>query len=307
MPARALLTAALLAALGAAGCGPGAGAAPEGTKLVVTRDYGERTLLADDAPRAGGSDTVMRLLQRNARVETRYGGKFVQELDGVAGGSRDGRTVDWFFYVNGVFSDEGAASVRVREGDTVWWDHHAWDPGVEPHALVGAFPEPFLNGIDGRRLPVRVECPDVDTAACKRVRDELVGREIPASRGGVARSLTKETLRVLVGPWAQLRGDAAAASLADEPAGSGVFARFTEGGRALQLLDSAGAVKRTLGPGGGLVAATRLEDNQPVWLVTGTDAAGVEAAAGAFREDVLAKRFAVAVDGGRPVPLPDER
>jgi hypothetical protein len=39
--------------------------------------------------------------------------------------------------------------------------------------------------------------------------------------------------------------------------------------------------------------------------VTGTDAAGVAAAAGAFTARALERRFAVAVVGGRPVALPE--
>jgi hypothetical protein len=42
-----------------------------------------------------------------------------------------------------------------------------------------------------------------------------------------------------------------------------------------------------------------------VWVVTGTDARGVQAAAGALDEGALAGRFAVAISGGRPVALPD--
>ena len=44
----------------------------------------------------------MRLLQRNFDVKTRYGGGFVQQIDGVAGGREGGRRVDWFYYVNGI-------------------------------------------------------------------------------------------------------------------------------------------------------------------------------------------------------------
>jgi len=45
----------------------------------------------------------------------------------------------------------------------------------------------------------------------------------------------------------------------------------------------------------------------PLWLVTGTDEAGVTAAAGAFDEGTLQRRFALAVDGdGLGVALPDQ-
>ena len=42
--------------------------------------------------------------------------------------------------------------------------------------------------------------------------------------------------------------------------------------------------ERTLGSGGGLLAATRIEAQQPTWLVTGVDAAGVAASAAALSE-----------------------
>ena len=53
------------------------------------------------------------------------------------------------------------------------------------------------------------------------------------------------------------------------------------------MLDADGRVERTLGSGGGLLAATRIEAQQPTWLVTGVDAAGVAASAAALTEQEL--------------------
>jgi hypothetical protein len=154
--------AALLALLGAlaaltAGCGAGAGEKPAGTRLTVTQEFGARAAKRLDAPKVSGSETVMRLLQRNAKVTTRFGGGFVQSIDGVAGGRSGGRPVDWFYYVNGVEASEGAAAKRLNPGDRVWWDRHDWGAAQRVPAVVGSFPEPFLHGIGGRRLPVRIE------------------------------------------------------------------------------------------------------------------------------------------------------
>ena len=302
----AAVAVALCAAV-AAGCGVGAGSTPSQTQLLVSRDFGAQPLAQTDQPKVGGSDTVMRLLQRNAKdVTTRYGGGFVQSVSGVAGGTKDGRPVDWFFYVNGVEADKGATAVRVRQGDRVWWDFHDW--GVTDHvpALVGQFPEPFLHGIDGRRLPTRVECVDGKDPACSSVQDRLVSLGLPAARGGVGNSFVRDTLRILVGQWRALREDNPAGLLEKGPAVSGVFARPAQDGRSIVLLDGRGRPTRTLGPGTGLIAATAAEGNRdPVWLVTGTDAAGVQAAAAALDEGALAGRFAVAVAGGKPVALPD--
>jgi hypothetical protein len=151
-----------------------------------------------------------------------------------------------------------------------------------------------------------VECVDVKDPSCGSVQDRLVSLGLPAAKGGVGNSFVKDTLRILVGPWRALREDPTAGLLEKGPAASGVFARPAADGRSLALLDGRGRPTRTLGPGTGLIAATAAQDNSdPVWLITGTDAAGVRAAAAALDEGALAGRFAVAVAGGRPVALPD--
>ena len=79
------------------------------------------------------------------------------------------------------------------------------------------------------------------------------------------------------------------------PASSGVYARF--GGGGLQLLDPTGRVVRTLGAGAGLIAATADQSSAPTWLITGTDPAGVAAAARALTPARLHDHFALAVQG----------
>ena len=61
------------------------------------------------------------------------------------------------------------------------------------------------------------------------------------------------------------------------------------------LLDADGHPTRTLGAGAGLLAATRYSQSAPVWVITGTNAAGVELAAKAFNQSTLHNRFAVAL------------
>ena len=95
-----------------------------------------------------------------------------------------------------------------------------------------------------------------------------------------------------------------AAGLLEKPPASGVFARMARDGRSIALYDAHGDVVRTAGPGTGLVAAVRYQHGQPVWIVTGTDAAGVSAAADALVEGVLKNHFAVIVRGPRPTALP---
>jgi uncharacterized protein DUF4430 len=301
----ALAAAALLAAT-VASCGFGAGATPTGTHLLVTTDFGQRGLVETDQPKTGGSDTVMRLLERNAgKVAKRYGGGFVQSIDGRSGGTRGGRPVDWFYYVNGVEADKGATSERVRQGERIWWDLHDWGTAMRIPAVVGQFPEPFVHGVAGRKLPTRVECEQLRDDACRAVRDKLVALDVPAATGTIARSFVQDTLRVLVGRWQIVRDDPTVGLISKGPQDSGVFVKPSADGRSFAVLDPRGRPVRTLGPGTGLIAAVKTEDEQPVWVVTGTDAAGVSAAIDAFSEGALDGRFAIAISGGRTIPLPE--
>jgi hypothetical protein len=250
-----------------AGCGVGGGDRQGPAKLTVTRDFGATVLREGDMT---SGDTV-----------------------GDLPGSR---------YINGVAA---GADTKVHGGDRVWSDSHA--AAARTPAVVGSFPEPFVHGIDGKRLPVRIECADARGAPCEQVADRLASYKIPAARGGLQTARAAETLRVLVGPWSALRGDSAVAALERGPRASGVYAAIAPDGRTIAVLDAQGRTTRTLGPGTGLVAATQPPDERPTWVVTGTDAAGVASAARAFEEGTLDHRFALAVSHDLPVALPAAR
>jgi hypothetical protein len=294
------------AAAAAVGLRTGSGKTSSAVSLTVSRDFGAKLV---DHPETGlkpsRDATVMRLLESDFDVKTRYGGGFVQEIDGLSGGREDTRRVDWFYYVNGVESSVGAATRRVAPGDRIWWDRHQWESAQRIPAVVGSFPEPFLAGAEGRRIPVKVVCAGAVERSCKEVETRLG----EAGATGLARSTIQQgpgpgVLRVIVGRWSDVRADPTARSLESGPGTSGVFARFDPSGHRLALLDQAGKTVRTLGAGGGLVAATAQSDQQPTWLVTGTDDVGVAAAAAALQEDRLANRFALAIDNGNGIPLP---
>ncbi len=156
--------------LALSGCGLGAGPAPRAVSLLVTTGFGDRVLHEAGHPRTAGQETVMSLLLRNYAVSTRFGGGFVQAIDGLSGGQQGGAPIDWFYYVNGVQAAKGAAATNVHPGDHIWWDLHDWSQTEDVPAVVGSFPEPFLNGLDGKRLPVRVECAKADAPAAQSAR-----------------------------------------------------------------------------------------------------------------------------------------
>ena len=297
-------TALLAVSLALAGCGLGSGEERQGgAELRITRDFGQQRLAVDKVARVREGETVMRALQAGHRVETRYGGRFVQSIDGLSARGPAGGS-DWFYFVNGIEAQVGAAERALAVGDVVQWDYRRWRAAMRVPAIVGAYPEPFLSGDEGKRIPVRVECEDDRARACLTVRRRLVGMGVPASSAQLGAEAGEGILRVVVARWSVARRVRAAFALEAGPRRSGVFARFTDGGLSLELLDAGARRARHAPAGTGLVAATAQAGQRPVWIVTGLEAAGVDAAAAALEPATLRDAFAVAATPQGPVRLP---
>jgi Domain of unknown function (DUF4430) len=292
------------AAVATAGCGIGPGDEVGEVSLTVTRDYGAEPVMPVATDEASESDTVMRVLDREAEIETRFGGGFVSSIEGLAEANRDGRRYSWFFFVNGVESPVGAADFALDGGEAIWWDYRNWSAASRAPAVVGSWPQPLADGFEGEARPVALECRG-GGPACAAVR-----RALGEAGVAVAGGSPDAAIRVLVGPWARLRDDPAAAQLEDGPEASGVFADFVQegdGGYVLQGLDEDSEPRRRFGSRAGLVAATRRYDAPPVWLVTGATVRGALAAAGLLSADHLRDHYAVATEGGKETPLPTPR
>jgi Domain of unknown function (DUF4430) len=300
---KALLALVVVLALGGCGLGPGEAKTGGGAQLSVTRDFGQQEL---GSPVHRGevrdSDTVMRLLQTERKVATRYGGGFVQSIDGLAG--NQGAEHDWFFYVNGSESSVGASDYQLNAGDVVQWDYHDWQATQHIPAIVGAYPEPFVHGLKGKRLPVILQCENDSSLACKRVGDSLDKLGITVSSAAIGSPAGDKSLRVIVARFGAAEQVRAAKALTSGPATSGVYARFDPSGDVLNLLDAAGHSARPAPPGTGLVAATQQAEQPITWLVTGVDDAAVDRAATALDPAKLRNAFAAAVTPTGIVKLP---
>jgi Domain of unknown function (DUF4430) len=294
-----------IAAAALAGCGLGPGAVPTGIHLTVSRDFGAQVLTRTSAPKANGAETVMSLLVRNAKVTTKYGGGFVQSISGHSGGEAGGDPTDWFYYVNGIEAPKGAAATNVHPGDHIWWDLHDWSQTDDVPAVVGSYPEPFLNGTEGKRLPVRVECAAAQSAPCRTVIARLRALGVPAAVAAIGSGAEPDALQIVVGRWTAVHGDPSVTGIESGPRTSGVYARFASNGQTLTLLGGDGSTTSTLRAGAGLVAATKDDEGAIVWVVTGTNEAGVARAAQSFDARSLENHFALAVTStGAQLPVP---
>jgi hypothetical protein len=286
--------------LALAGCGAGLGPGEESgaASVLVTRDFGRSEVREFVVDGVGPSTTVIRALESGASVETSYGGGFVEAIDGFRSG-QDGPTLDWFYFVDGIEAEVGAADFTLAPGDRVWWDLRQWGTSMYVGSVVGSYPAPLADGYRGTEWPVSLTC-RTNPATCDLVRDGMADDGIEfGGRGG------RDRIEVVVGEWNRISADHP--ELSRSPSRSGVFARFAGPGGDLLLLDSAGEVVIEEESRAGLIASVGGSGKPPTWFVTGTDRAGVRAAAALLEPDRLARSYSVAALDGEAVRLPTER
>ena len=169
----------LCLALCLAGCASSRPASTEGAAVWVTTDRGERVLLTT---RVRSGLTAMQALASVAKVKTRYGGRYVQAINGIEGSLS--RQRDWFYFVNGYESDRSAADYRLQPGDVEWWDFRSWKgAAASVPVVIGSYPEPFVHGFAGKTRPVVVqyETPTLEAAARVLAGSIHAARVLPGS------------------------------------------------------------------------------------------------------------------------------
>ena len=212
----------------ASGCGLGAGDSPGGASLLVTRDFGavevgsRRGRRRCPAGRRCCGSCTAASRSRRATAAGSCSRSTEWPVD-----ARDGRPVDWFYYVNGIEAGQGAAATKLAEGDRIWWDHHDWG---------AAHAHPRRRRVVPGAVPARSRRPAAPAAhRVRRGRHAGLRRGVAASgrgrrqagdRGAGSNGRTCNIVRVLVGPWSSVRRDNATAQLDRGPAASGVYARL---------------------------------------------------------------------------------
>jgi hypothetical protein len=177
-------------------------------ELRVSRDFGTAALL-DRQAAVTASSTVLPVLAANTKVTTAYGGGFVESIDGLASGrtgAEPGRA-DWFYYVNGLQATVGAAEHRLKPGDRVWWDFHAWEFAPSVPAVVGQYPEPFRAGASSKVRPTEILCAPGFADDAKRLAESLRSAGVAqVSSSELASDVSVPTAShvILLGTWDDL-------------------------------------------------------------------------------------------------------
>jgi hypothetical protein len=290
-----------LAALALAGCGVGTAPHSSGASLQVTRDFGAVAVAGGSQHSVPAGETALTLLQHgDPNVRSSHGR--VQAIDDLAGAP--GRA--WSLFVNGIAPVTKPGKTLLNAGDSVWFDLRATAAAALVPAVVGQYPEPFTTGIGGQAYPTVLDCSADTAAACQVVSTAMNKVGVKVSDQALGGGSGQDSLALVVGTFADLRGVIAEELLQGGPSKSGVYARLVGAqGQVLELLNGGGQVVQTLRGSVGLIAASEQQSlNAPTWLITGTDVAGVQAAASALNQRALRDHYAVAVSRGKVIPLP---
>jgi hypothetical protein len=269
--------------------------------VAVTQDFGQEIILAKEVEIEDGTD-AMTALQSAAEVETKYGGGFVQAIEGLSSEYQDdSKKRDWLYYINGISLSLGARDYALHDGDIEHWDFRDWSYQPMVPAIIGAFPQPFLNGIKGEPKPTAMvyDAPFAEEAADLATKLEERGVTGVTLNGAEALSDgVKEQSNLIILGGAD---NGLILELNELHKKLGFFAYFE--GDKIVVLDSKGEPAGEYGAGWGLVQATQNpwspggvgSGESVVFIVTGADESGVKSAASLLIADRDSLRYAYAV------------
>jgi hypothetical protein len=287
------------------------GEAGEGidVRVVATEDFGARALLNEEI-RVPSGTSAMEALLRIAEVETRYGGGFVNAINGVR--SQFPTKDDWFIYVNGISINKGAGEYTLRDGDVVQFDLHDWHFRMFIPAIIGGFPASLLRGYEGQVRPTVIVYGEGLRDSAERLRNglgELGLTEVSIQsvdnlsksdkqRSNLAVIATEECSLVseLNRAWDRL----------------GFFVHIEDG--IMAVYDSTGESITEYEAGSGVIQSTQSPWNPKgigvcenvVWMISGTDEAGVRSAVDALidQHESFQFAFAAVIAEGQAIRVP---
>jgi hypothetical protein len=281
-------------------------------RVAVTQDFGAH-VISESVLEIPAHTSAMAALEMAVDVETKYGGGFVNAINGIKSGYTEGRRTktDWFMYINGIQSDTGALDYELQDGDIEHWDFHNWSLHHFIPAVIGHFPEPFLHGFRGKVSPTLIVYSDplVDEAGKLEKKLSDVGAAFVAGRR--LEDLTDEekgSANIILLGTADTE---AVTEVNDLWRRLGFFCYFENG--ELVVLNSDGVEEaRYRGPVG-LIQATQNPWNpngigageNVLWMVSGTDLSGARMAVEALiDQDKFQYAYAVLVTQEGLVKVP---
>ncbi len=278
---------------------------------LITKNYGTKMVLNKQVNYQKKSSIIDGLMDTGAEVETSYGGSFISDINGLKSekGMAGGVRKDWFYFVNGIFADGGALDYFPQPGEKIWWDYHPWKTSQGTPAVIGCFPEPFLHG-----YRQKVKATVIMTVAQETEKGLDLQKALQAYGVSdvVVKEINADILKkregptVIIGQWQELEKLQWLREFNEAYQRNGVYLHFT--GEGLELMNYRGEGVRLVQDNVGVICATGEGngDDSPLWIITGTDRSGTEAALELLTRhpEKVQASYGVAVLPGEIIKLP---
>lgn len=262
--------------------------------LIVTTDFGRETVLIESISTNTG--TVLDFLKENTEVATSSQGKFVESINKI-GGKNEPQS-SWFYYINGISALKGADELRLKNGDKVWWDFHAWDGIPMYNAVIGSYPEPFINGDKPGNNEVFILSSQayLDTAESIKSFINNQGNNKVLVKGIADEHLTaRKGPTILIGLWDDVK-DLKYIKELNDPQNRGGLNFWVEN-NTFHFLDAKGNIIHSIEDSCGVIAAYSegMGANKPLWLVIGSDMEGLNKLADILlnKPELIAGRYGI--------------
>jgi hypothetical protein len=283
------------------------------TRVVVTRDFG-KTVILDETTDLPPDSNALKALQGVTRVETAYSGGFVRGINGLKSEYKNTASLkqDWFVFINGLLANTGALDYTLQPGDIQQWDFHTWSFQQMVPAIIGHFPLPLTQGYEGKTRPAVIACSPTYRDEADSLQKLLVQLKVSdvsiRDVSGLSPKEKEESNIFLI----DTPDNSLVTELNKNWRRLGFFAHFEN--NSLLALTAEGRIQQRYEAGTGWVQATQNPWNpngtgaceSTAWLITGTDTAGVKAAARSLIENYTAIRYSCAliISNGELIRLP---
>jgi len=254
-------------------------------KIVVTTDFGKEVML-EQTIEVEPDTSALEALKGVATVETKYGGNFVDAINGISSQymGANGSKKDWLWYMNGVSSNIGANDYVLKDNDIEHWDFRDWSYQQFIPAIIGEFPQPFLNGYQGKIKPTTIVYEEWFQDCAQLLVETLselgVGELSAVIHNQLPKASQEQHNLIVLGR----QDNELILELNNLHKKLGFYTYFKSG--KLLVLNAKGEVASEYGAGSGLIQATQNPWNPKgvgagenvVWMISGTDDEGVRKA-----------------------------
>lgn len=282
-------------------------------ELIISKDFG-REIILNETVEFEKYWTVLDALDSKVEIATDQGGGFISAINGHESHSKGGSAnrLDWFYYVNGICADVGALDYDLNDGDVVWWDYHEWKSmDATNSTVVGLYPEPFVHGYRGKVSPTTIMCSEKNKKLANTLLETLVEEGVETiGISQIENSIieNREGPLIVIGEWKELSEFEYIKKLNEAYERNGTYIHYDENN--LELMDSGNEKKLYLHEVSGSIMShgDGLGDENPLWIISGTDTIGLEKAIKLLIEnsDNIYGTYSIAIEDNETFSLPLE-